>query len=80
MSQFEILFANSINYIGHVCRGENYTLTKMMLFARPQRGYYRDPWLKYAKILNLTVDQTKKLTQNKLEFAGRVDFSTRSPP
>ena len=74
------VYEQHLKYIAHVCRGENYTLTKMMLFARPQRGYYRDPWLKYAKILNLTVDQSKKLTQNKLEFAGRVAVSTRSPP
>ena len=74
------VYEQHLKYIGHVCRGENYTLTKMMLFARPKRAYYRDPWLKYAGILNLTVDQSKKLTQNKLKFAERVAASTRSPP
>ena len=74
------VYEQHLKYIAHVCRGENYILTKMMLFARPQRAYYRDPCLKYAKILNLTVDQSKKLTQNKLEFTGRVAVSTRSPP
>ena len=73
------VYEQHLKYIGHVCSGENYTLTKMKLFARPQRAYCRDPWLKYAEILNLTVDQSKKLTQNKLEFAGGVAVSTRSP-
>ena len=70
------VYEQHIKYIGHFCRGENYTLTKKMLFARPQRGYYREPWLKYAEILILAVD----LTQNKIEFAGRVVVSKRSPP
>ena len=57
------------------------TTTKMMLLAKPQRPHFRDPWLKYAEILNITVDQSKKLTQNRLEFAERVAAaSTRSPP
>ena len=74
------VYEQHLKYIGHVCRGENYTLTKMMLFAKPQRPHFRDPWLKYAEILNITVDQSKKLTQNRLEFAERVAASTRSPP
>ena len=37
-----------LRYTGHICRAENYTLPKIMLFADPTKLNYTDPWLKIA--------------------------------
>ena len=42
-----------LNYIGHICRGENTALTKKMMFAKATRGYYRDPWIKISSLLGV---------------------------
>ncbi len=41
-----IIYSQYLKYIGRVCRGENNQLTKLMLFAKPQKKYYHDPWRK----------------------------------
>ena len=61
-----------VKYIAHICRGENTTLKKIMLFAKPQKRYYRDPWIKIAELLGVSIDQAKRITQSRKEFAELV--------
>ena len=68
-----------LKYIGHVCRLDNFCIAKVMLFAEPTRRYYRDPWIKISKLLGLSIEQCKKLTQSRAKFAGLVN-STFNPP
>ena len=72
--------AQHLKYIGHVCRAENTCLTKKVLFAKPQRSHFRDPWLKYSKLLSMSVLQAKKITQSRSEFAEMVHSRITSPP
>ena len=68
-------------YIGHVCRHPNTMLTKEMLFAKSRRPYKRDPsrshstgentahrspWINIAKLLNVSMEQAKRSTQEVL--------------
>ena len=40
-----------------------------MLFAKPTRRYYRDDWLKIGELLGVTLEQAKRTTQARGEFA-----------
>ena len=62
-----ILKSHHLRYIGHVCREENVSLTKKMMFADPLR-YYRDPWKKIAEEEGLDRDQLLRMTQNRMTF------------
>jgi retron-type reverse transcriptase len=74
------IYAQHLKYIAHVCRAENTALTKKLLFAKPTKRYYRDPWIKMSEILQVSIDQAKKLTQSKNEFAKLVHRQTNLPP
>ena len=69
-----------LNYIGHICRGENTGLTKKMMFAKATRGYYRDPWIKISSLLNVSIEQAKRSTQSRNKFAELVRKCTTPPP
>ena len=43
----------------HVCRAENTAITKVMMFAKATKVYYRDPWIKVANLLGVTIEQAK---------------------
>ena len=43
------------------------------------KKYYRDPWLKIADILRVSIEQAKKGTQNKHKLAELVQKRTSSP-
>ena len=75
-------FINSqyLKYIGHVCRGGNTSLTKKMLFAKPTKAYFRDPWIKISKLLGTTINLAKQSTQSREKFAELVKRSTNPPP
>ena len=75
-----IIHAQHLRYIGHVCRTQNTNLTKKMLFAKPQRKNYRDPWPKYADLLSISIHQMKKLTQSRSDLAERIRTCIHSPP
>ena len=75
-------------YIGHVCRYPNTTLTKGMLLVKSRRLYKRDPskshstaqntghrfpWINIAKSLHVSMGQAKWATQDKSGFAALVD-------
>ena len=72
--------AQYLKYIGHVCRAENNEITKIMLFAKAKRAYYRDPWIKIARILGVDQNQAKRATQSRKEFAELVRKSTNKSP
>ena len=57
-----------------------FNLTKKVLFAKPQRKRYRDPWPKYAYLLSISIHQIKKLTQSRSDFAKRRRTCIHSPP
>ena len=58
-----------LKFIAHICREPNNTLTKKMMFAVPLKPYYRDPWLKIAKSLGVSVEQAKSTTQSREGFS-----------
>ena len=68
----DFIYSQHLKYIARVCRGPNTSITKIMLFAKPTRRYYRNPWLKIAELLGITADQAKRLTQSRGEFAELV--------
>ena len=67
-----IIHQQYLKYIAHICRSPNTAITKKMLFAKPIKTYYRDPWLKIAELLGVSTDQAKRLTQSRGEFAELV--------
>ena len=68
----DFIYSQHLKYIAHVCRAENTAITKKMLFAKPTKRFYRDPWLKAADLLGVSADQAKRLTQSRREFAELV--------
>ena len=75
----DVIHQQHLRYIGHVCRSENTCLTKKILFAEAQRRNHRNPWLKYSSLLNVSIDQAKKTTQSRRDFAELVQRCTNSP-
>ena len=67
-----------LRYMAHACRNGNDSLVKRMIFAIPKRPRYVDPWLKLARILNVTPEQIKRDTQSLERFnellRQRFDF------
>ena len=66
------IYSQYLKYIGHICRAENTALTKILLFAKPQIRYYRDPWGKISELLGISSDQAKRMTQSRNEFAKLI--------
>ena len=56
------MYSQYLKYIGHICRAENTALTKILLFVKPDRKYYRDPWGKISGLLGVSSDQAKWAT------------------
>ena len=69
-----VLIFGILRYIGHDCRCPNTTLTKM-LFTKSRRPYKRDPWINIDKLVpaNVSIEQAKRSTQDKSDFAAVVD-------
>ena len=76
----DVIHQQHLQYIGHVCRSENTCLTKKILFAKAQRRNHRNPWLKYSSLLHVSIDQAKKATQSRKDFAELVQRCINSPP
>ena len=53
----DFIYSQHLKYIAHICRAENTAITKKMLFTKPTKRFYRDPWLKAADLLGLSADQ-----------------------
>ena len=75
-------FINSqyLKYIGHVCRRENFNLTKKIMFSKPTKPYFRDPWIKISNLLGTTTEMAKRCTQQRRQFAELVTNSINSSP
>ena len=69
-----------LQYIAHICRASNNAITKKMLFATAKRKYYRDPWIKIADMLQISVEQAKRVTQSRGDFAELVRQRFNSTP
>ena len=54
-----------LKYVGHICRLDNFCLAKVMLFAEPTRTHYWDPWLKISRLMDVLLQQAKKMTQSR---------------
>ena len=65
----DFIYSQYLKYIAHICRADNSAITKKVLFAKPSRRYYRDPWIKIGQLMGTSVDQAKRLTQSKNEFS-----------
>ena len=76
----DFIYSQYLKYVGHVCRAENSSLTKIMMFATPQRRFYRNPWIKISELLGVSTDQAKRMTQSRKEFAELVRRRFNSTP
>ncbi len=75
----EFIHAQCLKYIAHMCRHENSSITKKLLFAMATKKHFQEPWLKIAGILGVSVEHAKKKTQNKQKFTELVQKRTSSP-
>ena len=66
-----VIRSQYLKYIGRVYRCSNTTLTKKMFAKR--RPYKRDPRITIGKLLNVSIEQANRSTQNKSGFAVLVD-------
>ncbi len=64
----DILLAHHLRYLGHVCRDENTSITKKIMFAEPQVSYFRDPWKKIADSVGVDRNQLLRMTQKRSSF------------
>ena len=60
----EEIFVQRMRYYGHVCRRDNLSITKRMIFAKPKKLYYRDPWKKLSSHIRIEGDQLLRMTQS----------------
>ena len=65
----DILLVHHMRYLGHVCRDENTTITKKMMFAEPKvENYRKDPWKKISKLVGVDRDQLLGMTWKRSKF------------
>ena len=74
-----ILKLHHLRYLGHVCREENMSLTKKLMFAEPQVTHYRDPWKVIAEDAGIERDQMLRMTQNRRSFKEFTRQLTNPP-
>ena len=67
------ILAQRMKYLGHVCRKENTSSTKRMMFAKSKRSHVRDPWKKIANEMEIDVIQLLKMTQSRSQYRAFVD-------
>ena len=53
----EEILIQRMRYYGHVCRRNNSSLTKKMMFAQSKRPYYRDLWNDIASEVGIEINQ-----------------------
>ena len=64
----EEILAQRMRYYGHVCRRDNLSITKRIMFAKPKKLYYRDPWKKLSSHIGIEVDQLLRMTQSRKQY------------
>ena len=76
----DAIYHQYLKYIGHVCRMSNNAIPKRLMFATAQKPHYRDPWIKIAELLDMSIDQAKRVTQSRKDYHGllRQRFSPTS--
>ena len=67
------IIAQKMRYFGHICRRDNKSLTKKMLFAKSKRPYYRDPVKKLASKNGIEINQLLKMTQSQQQYKGFIE-------
>ena len=65
----DVINAQRLKYIGHVCRMSNNAIPKKLLFATPQRSHYRDPWIKLSELMEMSPEQLKRETQSRNRYS-----------
>ena len=68
------LLAQRMKYLGHVCRKDNTSSTKRMMFAKSKRLYVRDPWKKIASQMGIELSQLLKMTQSRSQYRAFIDL------
>ena len=68
------ILAQRLKYLGHVCRKDNTSSTKKMMFAKSKRPYVRDQWKKIAGQMGIDVSQLLKMTQSRLQYRAFIDM------
>ena len=64
----DILLVHQLRYLGHICREENTSLTKRLLFADAHKDNYSDPVKKIAESVGMEKSQLLGMTQDRSEF------------
>ena len=64
----EEILAQRMRYYGHVCRRDNLSITKIMMFAKPKKLYYKDPWEKLSSHIRIEVDQLLPMTKPRKQY------------
>ena len=64
----EEIVAQKMRYYGHICRRDNNSLTKKMMFSKSKRPYFRDPWKKIANQSDIKISQLLKMTQYRQQY------------
>ena len=62
-----------LRYVAHVCRRPNTALIKRLFFAKSQKPYYRNPWIKISQLLNVSEEQAKRDTQSSVKFSKLLE-------
>ena len=63
----------TLRWLGHVIRMENYMPQKQILFAKTQRKYAHDRWIKVEKWTDLNKIQLRRIMLSKNEFHRWID-------
>ena len=72
----DIITTQYLKYIAHVCRRPNTNFTKLSLFFIPKKKYYRDPWIRIAKLLgDISPEQAKRETQSRAGFTRLLNIN-----
>ena len=69
----EEILIQRMRYYGHVCRRNNSSLTKKMMFAQSKKPYYRDPWNEIASQVGIEINQLLRTTQSRKQYKDVIN-------
>ena len=67
------ILAQQMRYYGHVCRRENTSTTKRLMFAESKKSHVRDPWNKISSQMGIDVSQLLRMTQSRTQYRAFID-------
>ena len=78
----DFIRAQQVRYLAHSCRHRNTSLVKTMIFAKPMCKRYIDPWKSISKMLQISIDQARVITQDRTKLNVHVNkvFKTKNDP